>query len=150
MVFSEVPRVLEPDVSGFLKQLRIVCFELPSFLFAHGIDGLHEMAHNVKFIEDKEGIGKALFDDIHIGGPHIATDSLYLLRSLFPKVIKETLQGLSAAVFATPQQAFPCEVVDLSMVDMASLARVVVQGRYISMTFVCIRYQCRTCFKREL
>jgi hypothetical protein len=102
------------------------------------------MAHNVKFIKDQEGVGKALFEDIHIGGPHIATDSFYLLRSLLPELIEKTPQGLSAALFATPQQALLGEIVDLRMVDMAFLARDLVNANVEDI----LQIFCRSRFSR--
>jgi len=123
LLVGKVPRVLQPNVAGFLQHVGILCFKFPGFFFANGVHSSHEVSYNMKFVKDKQGIGKACFDHIHLRSPHVTTDSLHVLTVLFSQFITEGLQSLSSSIFPGPQEAFFNEVVDLDAADMAFFAR---------------------------
>lgn len=118
LLVGKVPRVLQPDVAGFLQQARILRFEFPSLFFANRVHSIHEVPYNMEFVKDKQSIWKTRLDDIHVRSPHVTTDSLYLLTAFFAQIITEGFQSLSGSIFPGPQQAFFNEVVHLSVIDM--------------------------------
>ncbi len=87
------------------------------------VDGLHEMTHDVEFVEDQDRVRRPALDHSHVGRPHIAADAVQRRRALWTKEIKERFEGRLAATLAAPKQPLARQVVHVGHVDVPLLAR---------------------------
>ncbi len=82
--------------------VAILC-QLARFLSPHGIDGFVEMFHNVKTIQNDDGVNGFLGNHFRIRFPHITTNRFQPLAATSAKVLKKTQQGFDLAIFTNIQ-----------------------------------------------
>ena len=87
------------------------------------VERLHQVTHDVEFVEHQYRVGRAVFDDFDVGLPHVAANAFNGSRFLRPQELEERLQRRLRTPLATPQQALVLEVIDVGHVDMTALSR---------------------------
>ena len=69
-----------------------------------------DLRHEVESVEDMEGIGALLADDLQIGFPHVGTDEDDLRGHLVADGGEESLKGFDGSFFSDPKQARDVEI----------------------------------------
>ena len=91
--------VLQQAPAGVLQDRFVaVPVQLCGFPAARIVDRLIEIFHDVKAVENVQGMRQLAFDDLQVGFPKVAANGPYLLASIFAKAVEEAQQGFDPAI----------------------------------------------------
>src|SRR5665213_684019 len=120
---SEVLGALEQAPAGSFEQ-RLITF----LRHAARLDGPHivecevHLGDDMEAIEDVEGMGAMLLDQVQVGLPHVRADELDAFTQLLTDQGEELLEAVTGSLLADPQQALAArlDLIDQRQILMAS------------------------------
>lgn len=104
LFWRQVPGVLEPDVSAVLHEVLMFLAFLTDLITTDLVNRFHQVANNMKFVENKGCLRSTFLDHFDIGLPHIAADPLKLACPLRPEILEKAAQGILGPFNPTPDQ----------------------------------------------
>ena len=85
-------------------------FHAARLVSADIIESLIHLCHDVEPVEDMEGIGALLADNLQIGLPHVGTDEDDLGGHLIADGGEKSVKGFDRSFFSHPKQARDIEI----------------------------------------
>ena len=104
LFWRQVPGVLEPDVPTVFHEVLMFFAFLTDLITTDLVNRFHQVANNMKFIENKGCLRSTFLDHFDIGLPHIAADTLQLACPLRPEILEKAAQGILGPFNPTPDQ----------------------------------------------
>ena len=123
LALGEVRGIFQPDEPRLVHQRLVLRPLLANLVASDLVERLHQVTHDVELVEHQYRLGRAVFDDLDVGLPHVAANAFNGSRFLRPQELEERLQCRLRAPLAAPQQALVLEVIDVGHVDMTALSR---------------------------
>ena len=112
LLAGEVNGLLEPDPCGAYEDVFALGSKLGHLGASDFVDGLPQLGHEMKAIEDVDGVGCMHGDEVEIRPPHVAAEELHAGTALDPEPGEEGLERFFGAPASDPQQT-PTPCVDL-------------------------------------
>ena len=111
LLACEVLLAFEQEPARFLQdRVKSFLFHAARLVSADIVESLVHLCHDVEPVEDMEGIGALLADDLQIGFPHVGTNEDDLRGHLVADGGEESSKGLDRSFFSDPKQARDIEI----------------------------------------
>ena len=118
----EVPGIFEQDEAGSFDEVSVRSRQSADFGAPDLVDGIEQMADQMKTIKNKSGPRKVFADRFGVGRPHIATDGVNRAGAPAVEPMEEGIQRFFLPVFTDPDQAMTFQIVDQGQVAVTALA----------------------------